>query len=140
MRALRALLVALLTAIVGCVLAVPVGDYLTRLAEVSDFEGGRGYMVFFICTPIGFLAGFIIGLVSSFRVRRQGFSGFVVALGWSLLASCIFAGLLFAVPYAVSDKPPRIRGKRLQLQFEVRTPATVTIPDNPDGYGVRVGL
>ena len=50
------------------------------------------------------------------------------------------AGLLVGVPYLLSDKPPRIDGKRLELQFELRAPATVQIPDQPDGYSIRVSL
>ena len=140
MRALRAFFVALLTAVAGCILAFPIGDYLTRLAQVSDFEGGRGYMLIFVCAPIGIVVGFIVGIVSSLLIHRRGTSGFFIALSWSLLTACIFAGLLVAVPYALSDKPPRIHGKRLQLQFQVRAPATVKIPDQPDGYSIRVGL
>jgi len=53
---------------------------------------------------------------------------------------CGVAGLLVGVPYLLSDKPPRIDGKRLELQFELRAPVTFKIPDQPDGYSVRVSL
>src|SRR5262249_30419164 len=33
-----------------------------------------------------------------------------------------------------------IHGKRLELQFELRAPATFKIPDRPDGYSIRVSL
>jgi hypothetical protein len=65
---------------------------------------------------------------------------FFAAQGRSLLIVCGLAGLLAGVPYLLSDKPPRIDGKRLDLQFELRAPATFKIPDHPDGYGVRVSL
>jgi hypothetical protein len=103
-------------------------------------EGQRGMTVIFLCVPLGILAGLIIGIVSSILVRRQGPAGFLIAQGWSLLIACGLAGLLIGVPYALSDKPPRIDGKRLQLQFELRTPATFQIPDRPDGYSIRVRL
>ena len=57
MRLLRAFFVALLTAVVGCVLAFFVGDYLTRLAHVPEMEGQRGMTVIFLCVPLGILAG-----------------------------------------------------------------------------------
>jgi membrane protein DedA with SNARE-associated domain len=39
MRLLRAFFVALLTAVVGCILAFFVGDYLSRLAHVPENAG-----------------------------------------------------------------------------------------------------
>jgi len=140
MRLLRAFFVALLTAVVGCVLAFFVGDYLTRLAHVPEMEGQRGMTVIFLCVPLGILAGLVVGSVSSILVRRQGPAGFLVAQGWSFLIVCGLAGLLIGVPYGLSDKPPRIDGKRLELQFELRAPAAFQIPDQPDGYSIRVSL
>jgi len=140
MRVLRVLYVALFTAFVGCVLAFFVGDYLTRLAHVPEMEGQRAMTIFFLCVPIGILAGLITGIVSAIVVRRQGFAGFLAAQGWSLLIVCGVAGLLAGVPYLLSDKPPKIDGKRLELQFELRAPATFKIPDQPDGYSIRVCL
>jgi hypothetical protein len=125
MRVLRALLVALLTAFVGCLLAFFVGDYLTRLAHVPEMEGQRGMTIFFLCVPLGIFAGLVIGISSAIAVRRQGLAGFLVAQGWSLL---------------ITDKPPTIDGKHLELQFELRAPATFKIPDQPDGYSIRVSL
>lgn len=140
MRLLRAFFVALLTAVVSCVLALFVGDYLTRLAHVPEMEGQRGVTVIFLCVPLGIVAGLIIGVISSILVRRQGPAGFLIAQGWSLLIACGLAGLLGGVPYVLSDKPPRIDGKRLELQFELRAPAAFQIPDRPDGYSIRVSL
>ena len=140
MRVLRALFVALLTAFVGCVLAFFVGDYLTRLAHVPEMEGQRGMTIFFLCVPVGILAGLIIGTISAIAVRRQGLAGFLVAQGWALLIVCGLAGLLGGVPYLLSDKPPKIDGKRLKLEFELRAPAMFKIPDRPDGYSIRACL
>ena len=140
MRFLRAFFVAIFTALVGCVLGFFVGDYLTRLAHVPEMEGQRAMTIFFLCVPLGILAGLIIGIVSAIVIRRQGFAGFLAAQGWSLLIVCGVAGLLAGVPYLLSEKPPRIDGKRLELQFELRAPATFKIPDQPDGYSIRVCL
>jgi hypothetical protein len=139
-RVLRAFLIALFTAFGGCLLAFFVGDYLTRLAHVPEMEGQRGMTVVFLCAPLGVLAGSVVGIVSAVLVRRQGLAGFLVAEGWSLLIVCGLAGLLVGVPYLLSDKPPRIDGKRLELQFELRAPASFQIPDQPDGYSIRVSL
>jgi len=140
MRILRGLLIALLTAFAGGILAVFVGDYLTKLAHVPEMEGQRGMTVFFLCVPLGISAGLVIGIISSVVVRRQGPAGFLVAQSWSLLVLCGVAGLLGGVPYLLSDKPPKLDGKRLNLEFELRVPATFKIPEKPDGYSIRVSL
>jgi hypothetical protein len=140
MPVLRAVFIALITAFVGGVLAFLVGDYLTKLAQVPEMEGQRGMTVFFVCVPLGIFAGLVIGTVSAIAVRRQGFTAFFIAQGWSLLIVCGLATLLGGVPYFLSDKPPTIDGKHLELQFELRAPATFKIPDEPNGYSVRVCL
>ncbi|MEP7014247.1 MAG: hypothetical protein ABI925_02290 [Verrucomicrobiota bacterium] len=140
MRFLRVSFIAVFTAVVGCVLALFVGDYLTRIAHVPDMEGQRGYMIIFVCAPLGILSGFVIGLIVAIRCRRAGLAGFLIAQGWSSLIAGIFAGLLVGIPYSLSDKPPRIDGKLIELQFELRTPASVKIPDQPNGNSIRVNL
>jgi hypothetical protein len=139
-RFLRISFIALFTAFVGCVLAFFVGDYLTRLAHVPEMEGQRGMTIVFLCAPLGILAGLVIGIALAILVRREGLAGFFIAQGWSLLILLGLAGLLAGVPYLLSDKPPRIDGKRLELQFELRAPATFRIPDQPDGYSIRASL
>jgi len=69
MRVLRASIIALFTAFFGCLLAFFVGDYLSRLAQMSNMEGGRGMFVVFVCAPLGILVGLVIGIVSSIWVR-----------------------------------------------------------------------
>ena len=84
---------------------------------MSNMEGGRGMFVVFVCAPLGILVGLVIGIISSILVRREGLAGFLAAQSWSLLIVCGVAGVLAGVPYLLSDKPPRIDGKRLELQF-----------------------
>jgi MFS family permease len=139
-RFLRAFLVAIFTALVACILAFFVGDYLTRLGHMSNMEGGRGMFVVFVCAPLGILVGFVTGIVSSLLVWRQGAAGFFIAQGWSLLIVCAVAGLLVGVSYLLSEKPPRIGGKELSLEFELRVPPQFSIPDTLSGDRVRVSL
>jgi len=56
------------------------------------------------------------------------------------LVLCGVAGLVGGVPYLLSDKPPKLDGKRLNLEFELRAPATFKIPEQPDGYSIRVSI
>src|SRR4029453_9214463 len=140
MRILGGLLIAVLTAFAGCILAIFVGDYLTKLAHVPEMEGQRGMTVFFLCVPLGIIAGLVVGIISSVAVQRRGPVAFLIAQGWSLLVLCGVAGLLGGVPYLLSDKPPKLDGKRLNLEFELRAPATFKIPEQPDGYSIQVSL
>ena len=107
---------------------------------MSNMEGGRGMFVVFLCAPLGIFVGFVIGIVSSLLVRRQGAAGFFIAQGWSLLIVCAVTGLVVGVPYLLSDKPPRLGGKELSLEFELRVPPQFSIPDTPSGDSVRVSL
>jgi hypothetical protein len=140
MRFLRAFGIALITAVVACLLAIFVGDYLTKLGHMSNMEGGRGMFVLFVCAPLGILSGLIVGIVGAVLVRREGAAGFFIAQGWSLLIVCAIAGLLGGIPYLLSDKPPRINGKELALEFELRVPSQFKIPDNPSGDAIRAIL
>ena len=140
MRVLRIVLVAFLTAVVGCALALFAGDYITRLLHVSDFEGGRGYMLVFICGPLGIIAGLVVGVIVGICTKRAGFAGFLTAQGLSILIVGAIAGFLTGIIYLGSDKPPKIDGKRLTLDFELRVPASVKIPEQPDGFAIRVSL
>ena len=76
MKALRVIAIALLTAIAGAVLSIAASLYLTELYHVSDFEGGRGMLIFFALAPLGFIVGLIIGLIVALLSRGTGFSGF----------------------------------------------------------------
>jgi hypothetical protein len=139
-RFLRAFLIALLTAFIGCLLAFFVGDYLTRLAHVPEMEGQRGMTVIFLCVPLGILVGLLIGTISPILVRQQGLTGFLIAQGWSIVIVCGLAGLLVGIPYVLSDKPPKIDGKYLTLDFEVRVPAVIQLPAQMHDYTVSVSL
>ena len=61
MSTLRGLLIALVTAFAGSILALFVGDYLTTLTHVAEMEGQRGMTIFFLCVPLGIIAGLVIG-------------------------------------------------------------------------------
>jgi len=49
--------IAFLTAIAGGILSVVASLYLTELYHVSNFEGGRGMLIFFALAPLGLIVG-----------------------------------------------------------------------------------
>jgi MFS family permease len=140
MRIWRIVIVAFITAVVGCFLGVVAGDYITRMLHVSEMEGGRGMMVFFFCAPLGGIAGCVIGLIVAIATKRPGWSGFLFAQGIAIFIAGAIAGIFAGIIYLGSDKPPKIDGKFLTLDFELRVPASVKIPAEPDGYSIRVSL
>src|SRR5207249_8030772 len=81
MKALRVIVISFLTAITGAVLSVVASLYLTELYHVSDFEGGRGMLIFFALAPLGLIVGFIIGLIVALRSRGTGFGGVCQSTG-----------------------------------------------------------
>src|SRR6188508_1095259 len=59
-----AIVVALLTALITAAITAPVADHVTQKMKVSNFEGGRGYMVILMILA-AFVGGVIIGLVTT---------------------------------------------------------------------------
>jgi MFS family permease len=131
MRALRVIAIASLTAIAGGILSVVASLYLTELYRVSNFEGGRGMLVFFALAPLGLILGFIIGLVVALRSGGTGFGGFAkaqgIAIGIALGLAAIVSGILFLA----ADHPPKLDGKPLALEFELKIPPALKLPAQP---------
>jgi hypothetical protein len=96
------------------------GDLIVRAFRVSTFEGAAGYLVVFVLVPLGFVVGFATGLVVMRTRPRPGLRSALSRLG---LALAITAGLLgagYGVAYSTRDRPPRIEGRPLSLQLELR--------------------
>jgi len=140
MRVFRILAVAFITAIVGGILGIVCGDPITRWFHVSEMEGGRGMMVVFLCAPLGALLASIIGLLVGIVIKRPGWSGYFRAQGLSILIVAAIAGIFTGIIYVGIDKPPKIDGRKLTLDFELRVPSSVKIPDEPNGYDIRANL
>jgi hypothetical protein len=75
MRALRVIGIAFLTAIAGAALSLAASLYLTELYHVSNFEGGRGMLIFFALAPLGLMVGFILGWSSLYGVAGPDSAG-----------------------------------------------------------------
>jgi MFS family permease len=139
-RALRVIGIAFLTAIGGAVLSVVASLYLTELYHVSNFEGGRGMLIFFALAPLGLIVGFIIGLIVALRSREHGFGGFARAQGIALGIVLGLAAIVSGVLYLAADHPPKLDGKPLALEFELKIPPALKLPAQPSVETLHASL
>jgi hypothetical protein len=135
MRVLRAFGIALLTGIVGMLLAFFAADSLTRLYHVSDFEGERAMAVVFIFGPLGFVAGIVCGFLSSVFVR-----GFLKAQGIALAGTVLLAAIVSGIAWLNSDRTPHIDSKNVVLEFEWKIPPAIKMPPEPNDQNLYVSL
>src|SRR6267378_4149094 len=140
MRALRVIAIAFLTAIAGGIFSVVASLYLTELYHVSNFEGGRGMLIFFALAPLGLIVGFIIGLVVALRSRDNGFGGFAKAQGVALGIALGLAAIVSGVLYLAADHPPKLDGKPLALEFELKIPPSLKLPAQPGVQTLHASL
>jgi MFS family permease len=139
-KALRIIAIALLTAIAGAVLSITASLYLTELYHVSDFEGGRGMLIFFALAPLGFIVGLIVGLIVALLNRGTGLSGFAKAQGIALGITISLAAIVSGVLYLAADHPPTLDGKSLALEFELKIPPTLKVPSQPNEQTLHASL
>jgi MFS family permease len=139
-RALRVISIAFLTAVAGGILSVVASLYLTELYHVSNLEGGRGMLIFFALAPLGLIVGFIIGLVVALRSRGAGFGGFAKAQGIALGIAIGLAAIVSGVLYLAADHPPKLDGKPLALEFELKIPAALKLPAQPSEQTLHASL
>lgn len=140
MRFLRALSIGVITAVVGVFLAIFASDYLTRLYHVSDMEGQRSMAVIFLFAPLGLVVGFLIGVIAALRTRWSGLVGFIKTQGLSILIMIAIAAAVSGLLWLGADKPPKIDGKEIVLEFDLKIPPTIQIPKELNDYTIRASL
>jgi MFS family permease len=140
MRFLRAFAVGLITAVAGMFLAIFASDYLTRLYHVSDMEGQRGMTVIFLFAPLGIIVGFVVGIVVALRARWPGFIGFVKTQGLSILVTIALATVVSGLFWVAADKPPKINGNNLTLDFELKVPPAIRVPSESTPNNIYASL
>ena len=140
MRFLRAFAIGVITAVAGMFLAIFASDYLTRLYHVPDMEGQRGMTVIFLFAPLGFVVGFLIGVISALSTRWSGVVGFIKTQGLSIVIVIAIAAAVSGLLWLRADKPPKIDGKELLLEFELKIPPALQIPEELNDYTVRASL
>src|ERR1041384_6760559 len=96
--------------------------------------------VVFLFGPLGLTVGFVIGLIVALRSGRGGFLGFLRAQGLSILWTVALAGVVSGLAWLGADHPPKIGGKNVALEFEVKIPPAISLPADLNDYSVRANL
>jgi len=118
------------------------GYWLFRAQGAGErsFTGLVMLLIFFALAPLGLIVGFVIGLVVALRSRGTGFGGFAraqgIALGIAVGVAAIVSGILFLA----ADHPPKLDGKPLALEFELKIPLTLKLPAQPSVQTLHASL
>ena len=123
MRCLPTLFVALISAIVAAVLAGYIGDVANTAHHVSNMEGGRGWLIL-TCSVAGFLAGGVIGAITT-RIRVKTLASALLA---AVLVDLVLAAVAAGVAFLSADSAPKIDNHPLHLEFEVLLPPGQPLP------------
>jgi len=95
-------------------------------------EGGRGMFVVLCARRLNFGGGLGNGIVFVHLVRREGPAGFFLAQGGRSDPFAASPVCWTGVPYLLSTNLQPSMARRLELQFELRAPGNIKIPDQPD--------
>jgi hypothetical protein len=124
---LKAVGVAVVTALAAMVGAGLVASLAVGWYRISSFEGGSGFFVVGLAL-LGLLGGFVIGLVAAVALGVRGRRGFGHTLGFSTGAIAVILALAGGVSWLLADIPPEIDGEELYLLTEIRWPAGTELP------------
>lgn len=136
MGCLQTLVIAGVTAITSVWLAGFAGDVATRAVGVSDFEGGRGYLVVLGLAPLGGLAGLLIGAAAARVGPWRGPAALLTRLSTAVATAAAAIGVVAGLAIASVGSPPQIDGRTLDLQMEIRLAAGVAVPETHEDLRV----
>ena len=129
------ILVGVLTATVGAVVAGLVASLAVGWYRVSSFEAGSAaFVIIFIL--LGIVAGFLIGIIASRTVGSGADPSFWRSLGISQASLLSITAVVGVSARLLADVPPTIDGDELMLAVEVRWPeghatSPATLPGEP---------
>lgn len=112
---------ALLSAVCGAFTVGFLANLCVRWYRISGFEGGAGYYVALLGI-LGAVAGLLIGGICSRVVVRGAEAHFLKGLGLSIAVVCCLTLIAGGLAYLGADHPPKLDGKDLLLDIELRTP------------------
>lgn len=127
MKILIALFVGLLTGTLGFFVAGFYGAAYCKWYRVSTFEGAAGYVMAAIAM-LGAILGLIIAGVVSRFIAVDSTPGFFKGLGVSCGLVIGIAAITTVISWLLADIPPKIGGRYLNLEVEIRLPVGQTNP------------
>jgi hypothetical protein len=134
--------VGLCSGVIGFVIALFSAAWATEWYRIPQREGAAGFFAFALAIFI-FFGSIVLGIVCARHVAAGASSPFLKALGTT---SAIIGGVAIvslALAWLLSDPPPKMDGRRLELVIELRCPPGFTMPvlDDPtDAYATIIRL
>jgi hypothetical protein len=139
MAVVRAVLGGILGVIVGYFVAALLSSVIMGWYGVTDFEGARGVGAAFVFGPMGGLAGLVGGIWLGLRLGGKQPAGKTLKhAGLALLAIVALAGAGLAIQYYSVPHRLEYDGAGASLEFELRAPATFTLPADPHAIDVTL--
>lgn len=133
MQWVYAILIGVLTGLVGAAVTAFVADRGMRWYRASNFEGAAGFALVFLWIPAGFIVGLIVGIATARAIgwTSAGWMWAAAGLGPAIMATLV-AGT-GALAYLGADFPPKLGGRELELDFELRCPPGFAPPPLDEG-------
>lgn len=134
-----AVLTGFFTMILGAFATGAAANYWVRWYHVSSREGLAGYSVL-LWGLMGGVAGLVVGVVSArwmaTATETRPLLGFAMGTG----ATLVLVAAAHGVSWLAADFPPRLEGRRLELELEVRCPAGMEWPRPKDDFHPYLSL
>jgi hypothetical protein len=140
MRWPSTIVIALICAALGTALGLLLGGAITKAYRVSNFEGKAGYAIVFIFAPAGLLLGLIIGTATARMSGGAGTAHFFKTQGLALLITGVGLGAAGGLALLLADRPPKLGGNELNLEFEIRIPTDQPVPADLEQAEFRVSF
>jgi hypothetical protein len=118
---------ALLTGVVGFFVAGAVAVLCVGWYRISGFEGGAGYFVV-LTAILGGIVSFFLGLIVTRLVGSGSGLAFLkgTAIAWGIVLG--IGGVAALISFLLGDVPPKIDGRKLRVEVEIRLPVGETNP------------
>jgi MFS family permease len=107
----------------GFIAAAAIAYAVAGAMGVSDFEGGRGMLAFFLFGPIGGIVGLLLGVWLVLRLRGQRSLNKALGYGAAVVVSLVALASTTVVVLYVTGDILRPNQAPLQLDFEIRLPS-----------------
>ncbi len=117
--------IAFLTGTLALFVAGFIGSLTARWFHISSFEGGAGYHALAIAI-LGGMAGVLLGFIISRFAGGPSALGFFKGLGFAWSAVLVIGAISTGISFLLADISPKIDGKYLDLEVEIKLPAADT--------------